>query len=145
MHRRAIRIAPMTRPDKWLDVNSHSEVCSVARQALAMRLLRVAKNLRRAAKASAKQAEDIHRLRTWSRRAAAAVELLRPLLAGKQGKWFDKKLRKIRRAAGEVRDLDVMCKQLEEERASKETSDLLGDLQDRRKDAQQPLRKLQKR
>ena len=135
----------MARPDKWLsDVTPRSKVRSVARSALAAQLNRVSKNLRRAAKASLKEAEDIHRLRTSSRRAAAAVELFRPLLPKKRARWFEKQLKKIRRAAGEVRDLDVMLEQAGEQGSghSEENSELLNELAKRRKRALQPLKKL---
>ena len=137
----------MAFPERWLtDVTSHSKVRALARRALAARLDRVWRNLRRAAQASLKQVEDIHRLRTSSRRAAAAVELFRPLLPRKGARWFEKQLKKIRRAAGDVRDLDVMLEQISEAGSSlsKEKSDLLDKLAKRRQDAQQPLRKLQR-
>ena len=118
----------------------------MARRSLAARLERVSKNLRRAAEANLKQAEDIHRLRTSSRRAAAAVVLFRPLLPKKGARWFEKQLRKIRRVAGDVRDLDVMLAQVAQGKKSlsKEKSDLLDELTKRRRHAQQPLKGLRK-
>src|SRR5215210_5485540 len=102
----------MNRPEKWdAGVTAGGKVRAVARVALAARLQRVAKNLKRGAKESPDQADNVHRLRTWCRRCAAAVELFRPLLAKKEAKWFARQLKRVRQAAGDVRDLDVMLEQ----------------------------------
>ena len=130
----------MNRPEKWqLGATAASKVRAVARQALAPRLKRVAKNLKRASKESPDQADDIHRLRTWCRRSAAAVELFRPLLPKKEKKWFARQLKKIRQAAGDVRDLDVMLEQAADNPAFAE------ELKKQRDKASQPLGKLHKR
>src|SRR6188768_746209 len=102
----------MNRPEKWLpDVTPQRKIRAVARLTLAARLKRVAKSLNRAAKGLDSEADTIHKLRTWSRRSAAAVELFCPLLPKKEGKWFAKRLKQIRQSAGDVRDLDVMLEQ----------------------------------
>lgn len=134
-------------PKRWLDdVNPRSMVHVVARRVIASRLDRVAKHLRRAARKSPNQAEDIHRLRTWSRRAAAAVALFQPLRAKKRFRWFQKQLKKIRRAAGDVRDLDVMLQHIQETESvsSKEVSPLQSALENGRNRACRPLKKLQR-
>jgi CHAD domain-containing protein len=130
----------MNRPEKWQPgVTAASKVRGVARQALTLRFGRVAKNLKRAAKQSPNQADHIHRLRTWCRRAAAAVELLRPLLPKKDGKWFAGKLKKVRQAAGDVRDLDVMLEQ------AADNPPLAAELKKQRDKALRPLGKLHQR
>ncbi|MGI8982691.1 MAG: CHAD domain-containing protein [Pirellulaceae bacterium] len=130
----------MHRPEKWqLGVTAASKVRSVARQALAVRLERVVKNLKRAANESQDQAHNIHRLRTWCRRSAAAVELFRPLLPKREAKWFARKLKKVRQAAGNVRDLDVMLEQ------ATDNPPLAEELKGQRDQASQPLGKLHKR
>jgi CHAD domain-containing protein len=50
----------------------------------------------------------VHQLRVFSRRAAAVMEAFECFLPRKRGKWLGKKLRKIRKAAGAARDLDVL-------------------------------------
>ena len=130
----------MNRPEKWqTGVTAASKVRAVARQALTLRFGRVAKNLKRAAKPSPEQADHIHRLRTWCRRAAAAVELFRPLLPKKEGKWFARQLKKVRQASGDVRDLDVMLEQATDNAA------LAEELKKQREKALKPLAKLHKR
>ena len=129
----------MNRPEKWEPgVSAASKVRAVARRALAARLARVAKNLKRAARESKDQVDNIHRLRTWCRRAAAAVELFRPLLPKKE-KWFAGKLKKVRRAAGDVRDLDVMLEQ------AADNAPLAEELTKQRDKALRPLVKLRRR
>jgi CHAD domain-containing protein len=130
----------MNRPEKWqTGVTAASKVRGVARQALSLRFGRVAKNLKRAAKQSPEQADHIHRLRTWCRRAAAAVELFRPRLPKKEAKWFARQLKKVRQAAGDVRDLDVMLKQ------AVNIPSLAEELRKQRDSALKPLTKLHKR
>lgn len=50
----------------------------------------------------------VHRLRVCTRRAAAALSVFRPLVPRSQRRWFQRSLRRIRREAGEARDLDVL-------------------------------------
>lgn len=56
--------------------------------------------------------ETVHQLRVWSRRATAAVDLFRSV--GDDGPWrkLRKRLKKLRRAAGEVRDWDVLVERI---------------------------------
>jgi len=54
------------------------------------------------------RAETVHRLRISARRAAAAITAFRSFVPRRQRRWFKKSLRRIRRAAGEARDLDVL-------------------------------------
>jgi CHAD domain-containing protein len=130
----------MNRTEKWLPgVTPQSKIRPVARLALAVRLKRIAKTLKRAVKCLHDEADTIHKLRTWSRRSAAAVELFRPLLPKKEGKWFARKLKQVRRAAGDVRDLDVMLEQ------AAENPVLAEELRRQRDKARRPLERLYKR
>jgi CHAD domain-containing protein len=52
--------------------------------------------------------EHVHRLRVASRRAIAALKLYRDWLPRKPARWLKKRLKKVRRAAGDARDLDVL-------------------------------------
>ena len=50
----------------------------------------------------------VHRFRVCTRRASAALKAFRPLVPRRQRRWFQRALRRIRRAAAEARDLDVI-------------------------------------
>jgi CHAD domain-containing protein len=56
--------------------------------------------------------ERVHRLRVATRRTLAALTAFRSLVPAKQRIWFEKRLRQIRRAAGDTRDLDVLTGRL---------------------------------
>lgn len=58
--------------------------------------------------------EAVHRLRVQSRRTAAALEILRPTLPKQTRGRLRRIVRKIRRAAGRARDLDVFLSLLPE-------------------------------
>ena len=64
--------------------------------------------------------ERVHRLRVATRRALAALAAFRDIGPGKQRAWFEKWLRRIRRAAGDTRDLDVLTGRLQREPAADE-------------------------
>jgi CHAD domain-containing protein len=68
----------------------------------------VVHHLPRAAYHFEQDAEHVHRLRVSTRRAMAALELYRDFLPSKRARWMKKQLKKVRRAAGEARDLDVL-------------------------------------
>lgn len=57
--------------------------------------------------------EDVHQLRVATRRSLVAIELFGDLLARREREWFERQLRRIRRTAGEARDLDVLIERLE--------------------------------
>lgn len=59
-----------------------------------------------------RDAEAVHRLRVATRRTLAALESFDDLLPQKRRAWFVKRLRQLRRAAGEARDLDVLALRL---------------------------------
>jgi CHAD domain-containing protein len=54
------------------------------------------------------RAEAVHRVRVAARRASATITAFRPLIPRRHRRWFKKSLRRIRDAAGEARDLDVL-------------------------------------
>jgi CHAD domain-containing protein len=109
------RMAAMGRKRKWIAVDSpHEPVTRVARRALKNRLLAVSDYLPSAAERPEKDPEFVHQLRVSSRRAMAAIEMFETLLPARRGEWFKKQLRKVRRAAGEARDLDVLSQRLAE-------------------------------
>lgn len=87
----------------------------VAARTLRKRLDTVWQELSIAGGGSSRDAERVHRLRVATRRAIAALDAFGDLLPGKRSDWFSKQLRRIRRAAGEARDLDVLTTRLKGE------------------------------
>lgn len=59
--------------------------------------------------------DRVHQLRVASRRTIAALSAFRGVVPAKQRAWFEKRLRRIRRAAGSTRDLDVLTGRLARE------------------------------
>ncbi len=97
----------MPRLEKWLsDVAPGRSTSDVARELLAQRLEAVG-SLLDGLFASDDEVEAVHQLRVWTRRAAAALALFKPLLPSKRRKRLKKKLRRLRSSAGAVRDCDI--------------------------------------
>ena len=88
---------------------------------------------------------EIHRLRTASRRAEAVAVVL-PRSEQKKSRRFAKALEPVRKAAGEVRDMDVLganARTLARRRASESLNRLIGQLENaRQQNAQELLRAL---
>ncbi len=101
---------------KWLSaIEADAGVTDAARLSLETRLTAVAHRLPLAAYHAEQDAEHVHRLRVSTRRAEAALKLYRDWLPAKRARWVNKRLKKIRRAAGEARDLDVLAERLAQE------------------------------
>ncbi|MFM1903675.1 MAG: hypothetical protein RLZZ440_1575 [Planctomycetota bacterium] len=121
---------------------------SVAARQLRKRLRAVWKGLRAACRVR-HEPKSLHQLRVATRRTIAAFEAFEELVPGKKGRWFAKRLRRIRRAAGETRDLDVLIPRLlaNEPRQlaagdARSWSQLLSRLRKRHERSRRPLRKL---
>lgn len=92
---------------KWVQgVSGDTPLQSAAETILRLRLDAVASRLDRAA-ADPANPDEIHQLRVATRRAAAAMDSLRPALRDKPARRVRKQLKRIRRAAGAARDIDV--------------------------------------
>lgn len=134
----------MPRFEKWLvNVAPETPVDRVARKALALRLRAVAWYLD-AAIADEDQAESIHQLRIWTRRAAAALRLFAPTLFEKPAKQLKKTLRKLRRAAGAVRDCDVHRQQLQDD-SDQPPKRLIAKLNEQHRQARRELKACRKK
>ncbi|HEX4000373.1 MAG TPA: CHAD domain-containing protein [Pirellulales bacterium] len=108
-----------TTNSKWIAVESLAEpVTRVARRALKARLRWLWSRLPLAAEAK-EDVEHIHQLRVASRRAHAAMKTFAPYLPSRRAAWFDRQLKRIRRAAGEARDLDVIAMRFRKEFADR--------------------------
>ena len=103
----------MAASGKWIEgIGPDSTVDEAARRSLEVRLPAVNHWLPLAAYMAVQDVENVHRLRVSTRRAMAAVRLYRDWLPRRRVRWMEKRLKKIRRAAGEARDLDVLAERL---------------------------------
>lgn len=84
-------------------------------------------------------ADRVHRLRVATRRALAAIEAFADLLPSQRRRWFRKRLRQLRRAAGNARDLDVLTSRLA---ASRARARLVAMLARQRDVSRQPIREV---
>jgi CHAD domain-containing protein len=116
----------------------------VAARTLRKRLDTVWRTLTAAAVESPHDVENVHQLRVATRRALAAIEAFRDLLPTRRADWFAKRLRRLRHAAGEARDLDVLTDRLTgeagSERATSARRRLVAMLSKQRESARQPIR-----
>jgi CHAD domain-containing protein len=102
----------MPRFNKWLsDIDPSASVAKIGRRAIRTRLAAVVHFLR-ATRRQSHRAEAIHQLRIWTRRSAAAIRHFEPLVPPKRGRKMKRRLRRIRAAAGQERDCDVMLERL---------------------------------
>jgi CHAD domain-containing protein len=125
---------------KWIkSPSANAPATEVARQTLAMRVAKIDEMLPLAAHHYQEDIEHVHQLRTSCRRAAAAIELFRPLMSGKP-KTLRKLLRRIRQAAGPARDTDVLLTRFEEHAPSDPNLDyVIARLHLQRENAQEAL------
>ena len=128
---------------KWIDdVRSDQPVSELARRALDLRLSSAWHYLPLAAQLAAEEIEHVHQLRVSTRRAAATVRLFKDLLPKRRRRWLARQLRRIRRAAAEARDFDVLEVRLPHwagDTESEEIRDELKKVHDCRLDAQGPI------
>jgi len=102
-----------SKKDKWLDeADSATSLSELICLALEQRLQRVENLLTQVAGSDDPEPEDVHQLRVWSRRATAVFDLFADSIPRRQRTRWRRRLRKIRRAATEARELDVLDHQL---------------------------------
>lgn len=105
----------MEKFDKWEPaIPPGAPVTAAAVEALQARLAAVRHYLPPAAKKSGPDPEDVHELRVWTRRAAAALELYAGLLPRRRSARLRKRLKRLRRAANDARDMDIFTLRLTE-------------------------------
>jgi CHAD domain-containing protein len=93
---------------KWFpDLTADTPLPVAARKVLKTRLQVVGHFLHRALEKPEKDPEYVHQLRVGIRRAVAALDIFTPCLREKTYRKTRKRLRKVRRAAGTIRDWDV--------------------------------------
>ncbi len=126
--------------DKWIEgISKECTVGDAARASLRQRLSAVYHFLPLAAKHASQNVEHVHLLRVWSRRSTAAFRIYKGVLPKKQLRNIRSKLERIRRAAGEARDLDVLLGQIDATQAHGST--FFASLVRRRKKAQRHIRR----
>lgn len=131
---------------KWIQSESPQEpIESVAQRALQTRLDLVWQRLGSATGPPDKVVEDVHQLRVAVRRAVAAMEIFESLLPCGRARRIRKQLRRVRRAAGDARDLDVFHARLSA--VPRVPSDdalnaVLHHLERKRAEAQRPIKKI---
>lgn len=100
----------MTANSKWITIESLDEpVTRVARRAIKARLRWMWSRFPLAAESADEDIEHVHQLRVATRRAHAAMETFAAYLPPRRAEWFDRQLKRIRHAAAEARDLDVLA------------------------------------
>lgn len=133
----------MVRKSKWIDVCSPDEpVETIAAQGLRRRLNLVWHYLELAAQEAEDDVEHVHQLRVAARRAVATMEMFEPLLPARRSLAISKQLRRVRKAAGDARDLDVLAMRLEKRMQAEHDAPLrplLQEIERRRHRAQEPI------
>jgi CHAD domain-containing protein len=126
-----------TEPDRSLSPEARLE--AAARSAVAARLAAVLRVLRQPKRAW-DDPETVHQLRVATRRAEAALRLFAPLLPRRKRRRMRKHLQRLRRAAGAVRDCDVLLTQATP-RPRARLATFVGRLRRWRRRAEKALRK----
>jgi len=76
----------------------------------------------RAASDGQADADCVHRLRVATRRAIASLDAFEGLAPAGDSRWFRRRLRRVRRAAGAARDLDVLANRIDQDAGSEPAS-----------------------
>lgn len=135
-------------PTKWITgVSPATPTADVATLALRARLAAIRLYLPLAATRAAEDIEHVHQLRVWSRRGAAAFEVFAECLPRRRAAWVKRQLKRLRRAANEARDLDVILLRLGSGEATSQhaAAAWLNKLRSQRDAAQAPLIAIHKR
>lgn len=117
----------MAADGKWID-GLHAGIPAVdaARLVLEVRLQAAACRLSQAAHQADEDVEHVHQLRVATRRAAAALRIFADLAPGKPHRRMRRKLRQLRRGAGDARDWDAFLLDLVARRARSATPQRAG-------------------
>jgi CHAD domain-containing protein len=134
---------------KWIDADGPDHPAAlVARRALGARLSVVGRYLPLAARKPEKNPEYVHQLRVATRRAIAAIDVFQELLPSRRATAMRRRLKKLRRAAGDARDLDVLLERLAQrpdELMIPDPRQVIEQLTTSRRRAQQPIVRMHNR
>lgn len=126
--------------EKWLlDLPPDTSIHTAAVRTLEDRLGAVQYYLPLAAEKAEEDVEHVHHLRVWTRRATAALGLYQEVIPHRRFRWLKKQLRRIRRAANDARDSDVLIQRLNQKTPDHETRMWLKAGNAERKDAQRAI------
>jgi CHAD domain-containing protein len=131
----------MGRNSKWIESKPDDTVRRIARRALSARLERVWHYLELSVW-EPNEAENVHQLRVFSRRAGAALHIFEAWLPPRRGRWIQKHVKRLREAAGDARDLDVLWMRWAErvtQNPSGQAALVLEEIKTRRRQAQEPI------
>lgn len=127
---------------KWIDLrDADGDVAAAARLTLETRLAAVHAYLSLAALKADESLEHVHQLRVSTRRVLAAIGVYEDVLPRKQARWFAKRMKRIRKTAGEARDLDVLLQRYRK-RGARSTKRLLRRLKRLRERSQESILQL---
>jgi CHAD domain-containing protein len=134
---------PTPPKSKWIEGTCASmPLAEAAQKILSVRLETVWYYLQLAARGNEDTIEHVHQLRVATRRADASLRTFRPLLPRSRAKWISRQLKRLRRAAGDARDLDVLKQRLITEyrdQQGRKVSGLLKHVEQLRDKAQPPI------
>lgn len=106
--------------EKWIpDVSPADRTIDVAALTLERRLGALLYYLPLAAKRADDDTTYVHQLRIWARRSTAALVLYEDWLPRRRCAWLKKQLQRVRRAANDARDCDVLIEGLAKEPAGR--------------------------
>jgi CHAD domain-containing protein len=126
--------------EKWVTGTSPGEpVSTVAARTLQGRLGAVLHYLPLAAEKADEDLEYVHQLRVWVRRASAALSLYQDLLPRRRSCWMRKQLKRVRRAANNARDCDVLLERLKKKPRDRQTEHWLQTVRAERARAQKAI------
>lgn len=126
--------------NKWIEgISPADRTIDVAVRSLQARLAAVEHFLPLAVERAEGNVEHVHHLRVWARRAAAALNLYADLLPRRRATWLRTQLRRLRRAANDARDYDVLAQRLAQTCSEPVAAGWLKKVQAQRTEAQKPL------
>ncbi|MGA2253291.1 MAG: CHAD domain-containing protein [Thermoguttaceae bacterium] len=128
-------------PDsKWIGgISPDQPVCEVAGRVLDARLKAVYHVLPLAAEKSDEDVEHVHQLRISVRRAVEAVRVFSGLMEEAEIAALRDRLRRIRLAADEARNWDVMCERFSQGSREEITARIVEQIKSQRREAQVPM------
>jgi CHAD domain-containing protein len=126
--------------EKWIQgVSPADRTIDVAVLTLQGRLGGVLSYLPLAAEKADEDVEYVHQLRVWTRRATAALRLYESLIPRRRCSWMKKQLKRVRRAANDARDCDVLIERLKKKQSSRATKRWLEAVRSERTGAQSAI------
>ena len=126
--------------EKWIEaITPDRRTSDVAALTLENRLTRVLHYLPLAAKKADEDIEYVHHLRVWTRRATATLRLYEEWMPPRRFSWMKKQLKRVRRAANDARDCDILIERLRKEPDSMGNQRWLKTLSAERQEAQQAI------